>query len=77
MGRKMIPDKNLGWFVVYEPESKIALVDEVEEADDIEIIERFDFVDSLFVDGDEDAVESLEGEEFVKNIEQEKVAETL
>lgn len=69
----MIPDKNLGWFVVYEPESKIALVDEVEEADDIEIIERFDFIDSLFVDGDEDVVESLEDEEFVTGVEKEGV----
>jgi len=69
----MIPDKNLGWFVVYEPESKIALVDEVEEADDIEIIERFDFIDSIFVDGDEDVVESLENEEFVTDVKKEGV----
>jgi len=69
----MIPDKNLGWFVVYEPESKIALVDEVEEADDIEIIERFDFIDSLFVDGDEDVVENLEDEEFVTDVKKEGV----
>lgn len=73
----MIPDKNLGWFVVYEPKYKVALVDEVDEADDLEIIERFDFIDSLFVDGDEDVVKSLKGEEFVKNIKQEKVAENL
>ena len=73
----MIPDKELGWFVAYEPNFKDAAVDVVKETENIEIVEVFDFIDSLFVDGDEAAVENLTDKEFINETEKEGVGTTL
>lgn len=77
MKRAMIPDEKLGWFVAYEPNFKDAAVDVVKETENIEIVEVFDFIDSLFVDGDEDAVETLTNEEFISETQKEGVGTTL
>lgn len=77
MKRAMIPDEELGWFVAYEPNFKDAAVDVVKETENIEIVEVFDFIDSLFVDGDEDAVETLTNEEFISETQKEGVGTTL
>jgi len=73
----MIPDEELGWFVAYEPNFKDAAVDVVKETENIEIVEVFDFIDSLFVDGDEDAVETLTDKEFINETQKEGVGTTL
>jgi hypothetical protein len=77
MKRAMIPDEELGWFVAYEPNFKDAAVDVVKETENIEIVEVFDFIDSLFVDGDENAVETLTNEEFINETQKEGVGTTL
>jgi len=77
MKRAMIPDEELGWFVAYEPNFKDAAVDVVKETENIEIVEVFDFIDSLFVDGDETAVENLTDEEFINETQKEGVGTTL
>jgi hypothetical protein len=77
MKRAMIPDEELGWFVAYEPNFKDAAVDVVKDTENIEIVEVFDFIDSLFVDGDEDAVETLKSEEFINETQKEGVGTTL
>jgi len=73
----MIPDEELGWFVEYEPNFKDAAVDVVNETESIEIVEVFDFIDSLFVDGDEEAVETLTNEDFINETQKEGVGTTL
>jgi hypothetical protein len=77
MKRAMIPDEELGWFVAYEPNFKDAAVDVVKDTENIEIVEVFDFIDSLFVDGDETAVENLTDEEFINETQKEGVGTTL
>jgi len=73
----MIPDEELGWFVAYEPDFKDAAVDVVKETENIEIVEVFDFIDSLFVDGNEKVVETLTNEEFINETQKEGVGTTL
>lgn len=77
MKRAMIPDEELGWFVAYEPDFKDAAIYVVKETEEIVIVEVFDFIDSLFVDGDEDAVENLTNEEFINETQKEGVGTTL
>lgn len=73
----MVDEDELGWFVGYRPNQKQTALEIIESTEGVEVLEEFDFIDTLLVDGDEETIQGLPDKVTITDVEKEGVGHTL
>jgi len=66
-----------GWFVGYRDRQKATAIHLIEWQDDVEVVEQFDGINTLVVEGDEETIRGLTSEWYITDIEEEGVGVEL
>lgn len=73
-----MPDKrDLGWFVGYKQRHKATAVNLVEWQDNVEVVDEFDSLNTLVVEGDKEEIRSLTNEWYITDVEREGAGRLL
>ena len=63
--------KNFGWFVGYKDYQKASAIHLVEWQDNVEVVDEFDSLNSLIVEGNKEEIHNLTNEWYITDVEKE------
>jgi hypothetical protein len=73
----MVDRDDLGWFVGYKQRQKATAVNLVEWQDNAEVVDEFDSLNTLVVEGDKEEIRSLTNEWYITDVEREGTGQLL
>jgi len=73
----MVDRDDLGWFVGYKQRQKATAVNLIEWQDNAEVVDEFDSLNTLVVEGDKEEIRSLTNEWYITDVEREGAGRLL